>query len=345
MHLRQKIALKYNLIIASRKGRYLEFLKDLPYPDPEKEKIVKDAIATFERDDRIMWYLRKTRAADLLELASHPEEHFDQYERQVGKEGVQKLKAGKQQALKRLEKIINAPIDSPKWKERAAVIEAEGKKLAEIITNVRHYIQNAKTHDLKLVLDYNFPPDATADKLYVELKALEDKEMSKRPDERLMKLQSEGERNFLEFADGWRWVFINKKTCNKEAKSMRHCGNSAGRSGDKILSLREPVTVETGDGRRKKKENYSKPHLTFIINDGVLGEMKGFANEHPKKNLHKYILALLEDDRVDGIRGGGYAAAKNFKLKDLTPAQRKALLKKKGKDFDQEHTDYPDEEE
>lgn len=343
MSLLNKIFARYE-VVSSRKQRYLDFLKDLPYPDEHKQKIVKDAIDTFEREDRIMWFLRKARAADLAELAAFPDEHFDQYKNQLGDEGVQKLKAGKETAKRKLERMIQAPLDSAKGKERLALVQKEGEKLGEILTNMRHHIQNAKIHKLQSVLDYNFPPNAHAVKLYSDLKALEDKEMSKKPDERFLK-PSDEESNFLEFPDGWKWFYLDRKTCEREAKSMRHCGNSAGHSGDKILSLREPLQVDVGEGRRKRKELYYKPHATFIINDGVVGEMKGYANSKPEKALHKYIIPLLEDKRIEGIRGGGYAANKNFTLNDLTDTERKALLKKKGADFDKEHEaeDYNEE--
>ena len=51
-----------------------------------------------------------------------------------------------------------------------------------------------------------------------------------------------------------------------------HCGNGNGIGGDKLYSLREPIM--------KPHKTCWKPHLTFILREGLLGEMKGFANQN-----------------------------------------------------------------
>jgi hypothetical protein len=89
------------------------------------------------------------------------------------------------------------------------------------------------------------------------------------------------------------------------------------------------------------------------LNDGKIGEMKGFANEKPSKDLHKYILKLLEDPRVEHIVGGGYRPENNFSLKHLSAAQRKRLLNLKpdldregeAQDDDHDEDDFQDEDE
>jgi hypothetical protein len=91
---------------------------------------------------------------------------------------------------------------------------------------------------------------------------------------------------------------------------MGHCGNSGAREGDDILSLRDPE---------------GKAHLTFIVNDGKLGEMKGRANSKPSKRYHPAILELLKHPEIHTIRGGGYAPERNFSLDDLDEAQRRQI--------------------
>lgn len=110
--------------------------------------------------------------------------------------------------------------------------------------------------------------------------------------------------------EGWKWVSLGRGHCPQEAKAMGHCGNAGAREGDDIISLRDPQ---------------GKAHLTFILNDGMLGEMKGRANNKPSKKYHPAIVELLKHPGVHSIRGGGYAPENNFSLKDLDDAERKQI--------------------
>jgi hypothetical protein len=123
---------------------------------------------------------------------------------------------------------------------------------------------------------------------------------------------------FIRLEDGWVWFVVEEGRSRQEASAMRHCGNGFGQFRDQLLSLREPV--------KKGKFKLWKPHLTFILNEGHLGEMKGYANSKPKKELHGYIASLLEDSRVLGIKGGGYLAGSNFCFSDLCVPLRKQVL-------------------
>lgn len=109
---------------------------------------------------------------------------------------------------------------------------------------------------------------------------------------------------------GWKWVALGRGYCPAEAKAMGHCGNSGAREGDDIISLRDPE---------------GKAHLTFILNDGMLGEMKGRANSKPAQKYHPAILELLKHPEIHSIRGGGYAPERNFSLKDLDEGQRREI--------------------
>lgn len=110
--------------------------------------------------------------------------------------------------------------------------------------------------------------------------------------------------------EGWKWVSLGRGYCPAEAKAMGHCGNSGAREGDDILSLRDPE---------------GKAHLTFILNDGMLGEMKGRANNKPSPRYHQAIVELLKHPGIHSLRGGGYAPEKNFSLKDLPENERKQI--------------------
>lgn len=118
---------------------------------------------------------------------------------------------------------------------------------------------------------------------------------------------------------GWKWVALDRVSCSKEAEAMGHCGNTGGKTGDNILSLRDPENVV---------------HLTFINNQGVLGEMKGRGNSKPSKKYHPAIMQLLLSNEIASIEGGGYAPKNNFSLDDLTPEQ-KALIRGKKPYIDQ----------
>jgi len=113
---------------------------------------------------------------------------------------------------------------------------------------------------------------------------------------------------------GWKWLSLGKGYCKEESTAGGHCGNVGAKPGDDILSLRDP-------------EN--KVYATFIINDGMLGEMKGWGNHKPSPKLHPAIIELLKHPIVKHIRGGGYAPEQNFMLEDLDEETRNSILSMK----------------
>lgn len=133
--------------------------------------------------------------------------------------------------------------------------------------------------------------------------------------------------SFIEFDDNWKWFCITEGKSKQEANAMRHCGNGFGNPDDLLLSLREPI--------KNGNTLLWKPHLTFILNNGYLGEMKGYANQKPKDKFHPYIVRLLQDKRIKGIDGGGFLPKSNFSFADLSIALRSHVLKKnKALNFD-----------
>jgi hypothetical protein len=162
----------------------------------------------------------------------------------------------------------------------------------------------------------------------------------------------------VEFKNGWAWVTLDKEYCTKEGKAMGHCGNAARKPGDNILSLRDNLyyltdgknilykhenekAVEKRKGELLKKmphmaERYDirhrLSHLTFIINNKMLGESKAPRNSkwnEYEAGLEPYIIALLESPFIEFIKGGGYKPEANFHLTDLDENKQKALRKKK----------------
>lgn len=126
---------------------------------------------------------------------------------------------------------------------------------------------------------------------------------------------------FVESDYGWYWFRIEEGYSTQEAKAMRHCGNGMGRKGDILLSLREPI--------HKLDTILWKPHLTFILNNGYLGEMKGFANQKPDACFHPHIENLLGEKEIKGVKGGGFLPSCNFSFLDLERATQQRILEKR----------------
>jgi hypothetical protein len=126
-------------------------------------------------------------------------------------------------------------------------------------------------------------------------------------------------RKVLEMANGYYWVSLDKDYCNMEGDAMGHCGNVGRKQGDNIYSMRDAKGI---------------PHLTFIVNNQILGESKGYGNEKPEPKYHKHIVAfLLGQDQgkniVEFIQGGGYAPENNFHFNDLSIELQQEVLSKK----------------
>jgi len=285
MYFKQKILAKYRLLVeAGRKDRYLQLFN--PTSEAFKKQanpLIDWAIKELEKEDRIIWFLKKARLTD--------PEYKKKNQKEISEE--KKITGGML--------IQKNPIE---W----------------LKTQLEHYLSNAKINDYKLVLKHEFK-DVPSKKLLNILEEKTKEEESKGSPERFVQMQ-EGDETFIKFPDGWEWHLLSRGSCEKEGKAMRHCGNAAAvKPGDRILSLREPVTM--------KGKKYWKPHATFIINDGVVGEMKGFANEKPGENLHPYIIKLLENKKIKKVKGGGYLVKNNFKFSDLSEKELKALEKKR----------------
>lgn len=124
----------------------------------------------------------------------------------------------------------------------------------------------------------------------------------------------------IDFGDGYAWWNLGVQFCDAEGASMGHCGNNSymKKDGDTLVSLRQEVT--------RGGERFHIPALTFILNNGWLGEMKGRGNEKPAPRYHPYIVALLKTDHIEGIRGGGYMPENNFSVYDLNQEQRDDLI-------------------
>lgn len=116
------------------------------------------------------------------------------------------------------------------------------------------------------------------------------------------------------FKDGSKWRLFDRGGCRDEGLAGSHCGNGAGRPGDRILSLRD------------KKEKVS---ATFIYNNGELREAKGWGNQKPAAKVHPQIVWLLSQKSpmggdavkpikpIEAITSTGYLPANDFHPDDL----------------------------
>lgn len=129
-----------------------------------------------------------------------------------------------------------------------------------------------------------------------------------------------GDKAIIDFGDGWAWWLLDRHKCDEESRAMGHCGNGGSYdTSERILSLRQ-----------KKGGNDWEPHLTFILDsEGNLGEMKGKNNDKPVQRYHKYVTALLLNDIVKGMKGGGYMPEHNFAMQDLTEEEQNEVYEKK----------------
>ena len=88
-----------------------------------------------------------------------------------------------------------------------------------------------------------------------------------------------------------------------EGAAAGHCGNSGRSQGDNIYSLRDPQ---------------NRVHLTFVVNEGKLGEAKAPDNKKPLLAYHPAIVAFLTSGYVNGIDDeDSYLPENNFKMTDL----------------------------
>lgn len=294
MSLKKKVLAKYE-IIAGRKERFKEMLKPF-YENPGDTK--------YDRPE--FWDHILPKAIKGLKL----DDRIVWF--------LKKARGTRPVFLKDKSEATNDP--------RSALTSAS---IEDFLDRLIHFVDNAEVNNYKSVLNFQFKNKKIAEVLdQLEKLTAHDEENTKAE----ARLVPQGEdKTFLKFKDGWEWHLLDRASCKQEGAAMRHCGNSAaGKSGQKILSLREPVA--------KKGKKLWKPHATFIWNpDGILGEMKGYANEKPKEEVHPYIVELLKNHDITKLKGGGYASNKNFKISDLAPALKDKLAETRNDLVDTTH--------
>jgi len=256
--------------------------------------VVKSARTSLKRNDRIVWYLRWYRISETYDRVSRVLQD-------------PKFQHRTDEMHKIFQRVTKTNFDAVN---------------ANDIRNFENYFQNPYSMEHlayqlqipsidQMAWDINSPPQQIH-------RGLADLEAAHNASKKSVVSLKPGDKIILNYGK-YAWVLLNRGACNDEADSMGHCGNlPSERPGDRILSFRSI----NGEQHR--------PHLTFILHrGGILGEMKGRANQKPNIKYHPYIIDLLKQDIVVSIEGGGYEPENNFDLSDLTDEQQQALLNEK----------------
>jgi len=276
------------------------------------------AMTVLKREDRIVWFLRLLKVMYLGMIASKPVADGPQQAEIINfiNKEYARAKAG-------VNKAIGGKVDDD------AVYAAEQiKNLNQFQTDMEHFM----SMDIPQIQQTTWGPQLPRD-LMQSFRAIEKEWSARRSSVVDMSQDDKSEvTTIIEFPDGSAWVNLNRSSCSLEADAMGHCGNTASnRSYETVLSYRTPVNEHGRPRDPKDGGTHWRPRLTFILHKetGMLGEMKGRANNKPKDELHPFIIALLRSDLVKGITGGGYAPENNFEMSDLDPEVAAALIKEK----------------
>lgn len=295
-----------NIVIAEGAAdRYRQMFANLP--DRFNGTIqgeINHARSFFKREDRIIWYLRFVK----LEILRKLSEGGVTPEQDTGDAVVY---------YKQYRKLVDN------------LVRKSGGRASEF-TNPQFYPQNrAYEHDFNHwmsmmdripELDRVIWQYQSLEELFEQFEEIEEQWREQQADDkrRLPKTEDDypNAKKIIDFGDGFAWWSLGVSSCDQEGAAMGHCGNTAEDEGE-VLSLRKRI----GD--------FDEPFLTFINHDGLLGEMKGRANQKPAAKYHPYIVKLLMHPMIQGIMGGGHAPEDNFAMEDLGEAERARIVKAK----------------
>lgn len=287
------------------KERYAQMFQNvmgLGYDDDIQEAI-EYVRRVLKREDRIIWYLRLYKVALLQSIMKNSNVEQD-------------IKPSVQKALDKAVRDLAAKSGS-----NANQVLSDARALRTYRAQIDHFASLFDT--IPKLNELQWAAQAPAS-LMTEMREIEEDYVeSRKDDERSLPATDEDSsydaEKLIDFGDGFAWWKLNVESCRREGNAMGHCGNTAGDTGDNVLSL------------RKRQNGKDIPYLTFIWNErsGMLGEMKGRANEKPAARYHKYIVPLLRLDMIEGIRGGGYMPENNFSINDLPDDIREKLVAEK----------------
>jgi hypothetical protein len=273
------------------------------------------------RSDRIIWALRWLRLSwlkKILDITEDPrnigrEDHDEEYRKTTDWVWTAHRKV-------MTELLKSNPVYGSEEGVHGQLSEFDTRTFANQLHHFVSYVDRQSANYIKAIDDLVWQwqaPDQLIDqmtRIEQEWKASRDQELPHAND------AYGGAKELINFGDGYSWWNLGVQFCDDEGSSMGHCGNNSGmrKNGDILLSLRQEVS--------RGGERFHIPALTFILNNGYLGEMKGRGNEKPAKRYHKYIVALLKSKYIEGIKGGGYMPENNFSMYDLDQELRDDLI-------------------
>ena len=252
-----------------KKDRYLGMFKNLPPSIRFENKRVRFrneidwSINHLKKDDRIVWYLSILQRFSMHYLKISNKFSYFEKNHKIGAKIKRKLRGWDIQRVQKDFELFNHET----WEHFSNIQMVFGS------FKMQHYaFYNKKKNKLE--------PKSVQE----VFDAFRKMESDLQNDNKRDRYCSDG-KPVLTFDDGWTWFGISEGFSAQEAAAMRHCGNGEGGRGDYLLSLRQPI--------EKQGVIFWKPHLTFILNNGYLGEMKGFANQKPHSRYHGYIEIYL----------------------------------------------------
>jgi hypothetical protein len=271
--------------------RLLPMFQNLIQLNPKIEKGVMREIdwsrRVLEREDRVVWYLRYFQILLMVQQA------------EIDVQSGEPTNAVANAADKKVKQLAMKAGVSPD--QITQTVRQMGDN--EFKTKMAHYMGMPVPAIKNHVFQYDLP-EVLMKQFEVASEEWADDQ------ERVVDLAEDAE-IVIDFGDGVAWWNLLKPYCPIEGDCMGHCGNEPRESSDDtILSLRKEFPT---DGEMR----YSCMVTFILTSNGMLTEMKGRGNKKPAPRYHKYIVALLRHDIVDGIIGGGYMPEENFSLNHL----------------------------
>lgn len=283
--------------------------------EPEKriknsvEKYIKQYKSKFKKSDIILYLLKLTRTSLINQL-----------EKSFNKDSWKRLYLmgfdvidleSEEQFLK-----LKENFDNYYKKEESKLDKKLGTDAVnDIVSEFEHFL----SLPIQAIRNYQFKNQNYSD-IISEFKNYERE--WKKDKEELIPYDSD-DNVIIELSNNFYWVSLDKAYCDKEGKSMGHCGNSP-RSGtdDNIYSLRQLKSVG--------KEKYWHPFVTVTVDDeGYVWEVKGRGNDKPAKRYIPYVVELFKNKKyISGQRDNvGYLPENNLNFeRDFSDEQKEEIL-------------------
>lgn len=285
MKISQRIIELCSVLYEARRDRYLQMMdRFLPAEDKQdawgtgdidgvKKSFSSDidwAIKNLEREDRIIWFLRYAQFYYWNQLLSKLRKRYPEY------------KAKFETWYREMESRYGFPEKNTRFYQY----------IQEHLDDLKGVFTHFLGMPIKEFQDHRFTNDSL--ELFKQWHEIAQNYTEEKPGiSRSAEEQRHGVEDFIEFPDGWKWILKHTPVCSLEGNAMDHCGNRGAsmRPDDELLSLRSPTD----------EEDMWEPHLTVVLNNGVLRDMVGKHNAPPSSKFKKYVKALVDDPRIEDM--------------------------------------------